>query len=557
MAFLRLLERRREGELQLERIGHAEVVDTAIGVVDDAIGVNRGVVFVEKVVDAAIDFEMIVEFPADGRVDEAVVVHLVDGASAIGVLTGADEHAADVQIELLDGIPGGVEANHVVGDERTEMLARREIAGMLPCVGEAQGEFVDGAGVDASFDTADFHLVNVDRIGHPCVGIIAAIGADVVFDRILEVGDVGGQLLADDVLFEADVPCAGGFRLQIGIAVPIPCVVGERHEFVRVGGAIAFAVGCAERRARGFEQIAGGNVASPFMIEIGMVVVAEVRVKEEIFKRFDLVADVVADSAVGFVPFLELFVVVTDHEAADLLMLEVDTGGQRVPIVDVERGLRVDEGEVANVAICAAATDANVFTIRTRLGVGEGDVERVVEETRSREFGMAHGLAEPDVVVVRTIAPIACVAVVVLFIRVGEGATEFDAPIVIELEAEIGEIVHGTEMIVIAIDEHGGRRAFAIDGDAAFTLAGDTDFVVDDGLAAIDDGARVKAAMAARFDVEDAMRAIFFWRLAGDDVDDAAERGAALQGDSAFHDFDAVDEIERDVVEHRGEAARL
>ena len=62
--------------LRLERIGHAEVIDTAVGVVDDAIGVNRGVVFVEEVVDATIDFEMFVELPADSRVDEAVVVHL-------------------------------------------------------------------------------------------------------------------------------------------------------------------------------------------------------------------------------------------------------------------------------------------------------------------------------------------------------------------------------------------------------------------------------------------------------------------------------------------------
>ena len=58
----------------LERIGQAEVIDTAIGVINHAGRVNCGVVFVEEVVDASIDFEILVEFPANGRVDEAVVV---------------------------------------------------------------------------------------------------------------------------------------------------------------------------------------------------------------------------------------------------------------------------------------------------------------------------------------------------------------------------------------------------------------------------------------------------------------------------------------------------
>ena len=168
---------------------------------------------------------------------------------------------------------------------------------------------------------------------------------------------------------------------------------------------------------------------------------------------------------------------------------------------------------------------------------------------------MAHGLAEPDVVMVGPTAPVAVIAVVVLFIGIREGAAEFDAPFVVQLEAEIGEIVHGAEVVVVAVDGHGGLRSFTIDGDAAFTLAGHADLVVDDGLAAIDDGGCVKTAMAARFDVEDAVDAVLLRRLAGDDVDDAAERGAALQGDGAFHDFNAVDEIERDVVEHRGDAA--
>ena len=217
--------------------------------------------------------------------------------------------------------------------------------------------------------------------------------------------------------------------------MPIPCVVGERHKFVRVGGAIAFAVGCTERRARGLEQITSGNIACPFVIEIGMVVVAEVGVEEEVFKRLDLIANVVADGAVGFVPFFELTVVIADHEAADLFMLEIDTGGQRVPVVDVECGLRIDKREIADVAVCAATADAYVIAVRTRLGVGEGEVERVVEEARSCEFCMAHGLAEPDVVMIRTKAPIARVAIVVFFIRVGEGSAEFDAPLIIQLEA--------------------------------------------------------------------------------------------------------------------------
>ena len=54
-------------------------------------------------------------------------------------------------------------------------------------------------------------------------------------------------------------------------------------------------------------------------------------------------------------------------------MLEVDTGGQRVPIVDMERALCIDEGEVADVAICAATADADVFAVGACLGVGEGE----------------------------------------------------------------------------------------------------------------------------------------------------------------------------------------
>ena len=122
---------------------------------------------------------MFVEFPADGRVDETVVVHLVGGACAVGVLAGADEHAADVQIELLDGIPCGVEADLVIWNETNEMISFGVIcvdaSSMLPCVGKTESEFVDGTCVEAGFDAADFHLVNICRICSLFFGIITAV----------------------------------------------------------------------------------------------------------------------------------------------------------------------------------------------------------------------------------------------------------------------------------------------------------------------------------------------------------------------------------------------